>query len=43
MHFHAPLHPFHRHAWSPFLDGLNLLLILLGLLLAVLVGPLHLD
>lgn len=36
------LHSFH-HPGVHFLDGLNLLMILLGLILAVLVGPIQLD
>jgi hypothetical protein len=40
VHFHTPFHP----GRMPFITEMgNLILILLGLLLAVLIGPIHLD
>ena len=43
MHFQAPFHPFQKHPMAHAVDIMNLVLILLGLLVAVLVGPIHLD
>ena len=43
MHFHAPFHPFQKHPWVHAVDAMNFLLILLGCLVAILIGPIHLD
>ena len=40
MHFHTPFHPFQGHRWAAYVDATNLILILAGLLLAFLLGPL---
>ena len=43
MHFHTPFHPFQKHPMIDFVDVMNLVLILLGLLVALFVGPVRLD
>ena len=43
MHFHTPFHPFQHHGSMPLTDLLNLILILLGAMVALLIGPIHLD
>ena len=42
MHIHAPFQQ-NRHSMIPVMDAMNLLLILLGILVALLTGPIHLD
>jgi hypothetical protein len=43
VHFHTPFHPFRQHPWAHAADAMNLVLILLGMLAALLLGPIHLD
>lgn len=43
MHFPAPFHPFQKHPLTEFVDVMNLALILLGILLALFMGPLRLE
>jgi hypothetical protein len=43
MHFHMPFHPFQKHPMVDLVDVMNLVLILLGLLVALFLGPIHLD
>lgn len=43
MHFHVPYHPFQKHPNLHPAELLNLLLILLGVALAMLMAPVHLD
>jgi hypothetical protein len=43
VHFHTPFHPFEKHPMVHFMDVMNLLLILLGLLVALIIGPGHLE
>lgn len=43
MHFHVPFHPMGQHGWINPMNAVNLVLILLGMLLAILVGPVQLD
>jgi len=41
VHFHLPFHPFQNHPMVPGAYVANLLLILLGILVALAIGPLH--
>ena len=43
MHFHAPFHPFQRRPVVDITVMGNLVLILLGLLVAILLGPARLE
>lgn len=43
MHIHAPIHPFRKPPAVPLAYLGNLALILLGILAAMLMGPLRLD
>lgn len=43
MHFHQPFHPFQKHPMLPAAYVANLVLILLGILVALALGPLRLD
>ena len=43
MPIHAPFHPFQNHPWTHAVDFMNLLFILLGLLVALFLSPVHLD
>ena len=43
MHFHTPFHPSQKHPLTDYADVMNLVLILLGLLVALFLGPVHLD
>ena len=43
MHFHVPFHPTEHHVWLSAVDFMNIVLIVLGLLLALLIGPVRLD
>ena len=43
MHLHVPFHPLEKQPWAHAVDFATLLLILLGLVVALLVGPIHLD
>jgi hypothetical protein len=43
MHFHVPFHPNEHHLWLSTVDFMTILLIALGLLLALFIGPVRLD
>ena len=43
MHFHTPFHPFQKHPEFMGAEVVNLLFILAGLMVALFLGPLHLD
>ncbi|WP_306598270.1 hypothetical protein [Geothrix sp. 21YS21S-2] len=43
MHFHPSFHPFQKHPVIPAAYVANLVLILLGILVALALGPLRMD
>ena len=43
MHFHTPFHPTQWHPSEHMAETMNLVLILLGLLVAIFLAPIHLD